>query len=392
MRIRINYNLVILLVLIVAAGISGCGPKKSQTKGNMKKVVTVTTQAVVKTTMKNVISLNGEVRPAREAEVSPKVSGKVSQIYFELGKRVIKGEILFKLDDRDLQLELREAEANLKVTRTSLNSSLVTAETNFNDAERNYQRTKRLYENQIASKQELEEAESQYKLAEDTYQAAKLAEKSGETNARAQLEKAMVSYENAKTQLEYTVARAPISGIIATKDIKVGQYVGASTTVATLVDLSALEVETNVPEANINRLKLGDQVEVTVKSVSEKPFFGKISAIAPAVDGATLNYPVKIRVSNPENRLKSGMFATVELIMNQAEQVLAVPLAAVGEEMGRKYVFTVKNGVAVKKSIKTGLSDNEMIQVTDGLTDNEMVVVKGFDQVTAGAKVKVVNN
>jgi HlyD family secretion protein len=364
------------------SGRPGMAAKKDQT-------VAVTTTKVARTTMQRSITLNGKVQPVREAEISAKVSGKVSQICFELGQTVPKGAILFKLDDRDLRLDLKAAEAGLNTTRTSLDSSLVTAKTNYEDAKRDYERLKRLYEKEIGSKQDLEEAESAYKLKEDTYKAAKLAAQNGMTNARAQLEKARVTYENAKNQLEYTVVRAPIGGTIATKDIKVGQYVSASTTVATMVDLATPAVETNVPEAYINRLKLGDQVEVKVQAIAAQPFQGKISAIAPAVASGTLNYPVKVRVPNPKKQLKSGMFATVKLTLDRAEQVLAVPLASLGEESDRKYVYTIDRGIAAKKIIKTGLSDNQMVEVTDGLTEGEVVVVKGVAQLKAGSKVMI---
>jgi HlyD family secretion protein len=385
--------LLVSAMVIVSLGIAGCGPKKAKAAGGRpgmagkNQTVTVTTAAVTRMTIQNSITLNGKVKPVREAEISAKVSGKVSQIYFELGQTVKQGDVLFKLDDRDARLNLEQAEAGLNMTRTSLDSSLKTAETNYLDAKRDYERLKRLYDKEIGSKQDLDSAESRYQLAEDTYNSAKLAAQNGTTNARAQLEKARLAYEIAKTQLDYMVMRAPISGIIATKDLKIGQYVGASVTVATLADLSALTVETNVPEAQINRIKLGDQVEVSVKSISEQPFTGKIYAIAPAVDSTTLNYPVKIQVVNPQNQLKSGMFATVKLTLDQAERVLAVPLAALGEEAGRKYVFTVNRGVAVKRMIKTGLSDDQMVQVIEGLSENEAVAVKGLDQLKAGSKV-----
>jgi HlyD family secretion protein len=387
-------HLLISVMVIAAIAISGCWLKKAKGgKPGMAlkrdRTVAVTTTQVARTTMQRGITLNGKVKPVLEAEISAKVSGKVSQIYFELGQTVKKGDILFKLDDRDLRLELEAAEAALNVTRTSLDSSLLTAKTNYEDAKRHYERLKRLYDKQIGSKQDLETAESTYKLKEDTYNAAKLAAQNGMTNAQAQLEKARVTLQNAKTQLEYTVVRAPISGTIATKDIKVGQYISASTTVATMVDLAALVVETNVPEAYINRLKLGDQVEVSVKAIAAQPFRGKISAIAPAVDGTTLDYPVKIKVSNQQKLLKSGMFATVKLTLDRAEQVLAVPLVAVGEESGRKYVFTVERGTAAKKIIKTGLSDDQMVAVTEGLSEDEVVVVKGVAQLKAGSKVTI---
>ncbi|HEY8462930.1 MAG TPA: efflux RND transporter periplasmic adaptor subunit [Bacillota bacterium] len=350
--------------------------------------VSVTTVQVKRVTMQNSIILNGTVKPVQEAEISARVSGKVTQIYFELGQQVKKGDVLFKLDDHDLRLELQQTEAALKVIQTSLSSSLVTAETNYLDAKRQYERLKRLYDKQIGSKQELELAESAYKVAEENYKSAKLAEQSGTTNAKAQLEKARLAYDVAKTQLDYTVVRAPISGTIATKDIKIGQYVSSSTTVATIVDLSSLLVETDVPEDKINQLHVGDQVEVSVKAVSNQPLAGKISAIAPAVNNTTLNYPVKVRVPNQQNRLKSGMFATVKFNLNQAEQVLAIPIASLGEEDGRKFVYTINKGIAAKKFIKTGISDSKMVQVTAGLSEEDQVVVKGVNQLKAGSKVR----
>lgn len=383
-------------VLVIAALIVwGSGLKKAKvTAGKLGKIdkeetVTVTTTPVVRTTMQNVISLNGKVKSLHEAEISPKVSGKVSQIYFELGQTVNKGDILFKLDNQDFRLALEQAEAELKVTETSLSSSLVTAETNYLDAKRNYERLKRLYEKQIGSKQDLESAESAYKLAEDTYKSAKLAEENGTSNAQAQLEKARLAYEIAKTQLEYTVVRAPISGTIGTKDIKVGQYVGSNTTVATIVDLSSLVVETNVPEEQVNQLRIGDQAEVTIRSISEHAILGEIIAIAPAVSSTTLNYPVKIRVSNQQNRLKSGMFADIKLNLNKLNQVMAVPVDAISKEDGRDYVYILEGDRALKKLIKTGIIDQSMIQVTEGLSEKDIVVVKGMNQLKNGTKVIV---
>jgi multidrug efflux pump subunit AcrA (membrane-fusion protein) len=340
--------------------------------------------------MERVISVNGKVKPVSEAEVSAKVSGKVSQIFFVLGQTVKKGDVLFKLDDRDLRLEMELGEAALKVTRTSLDSSLITAETKYQEAKRNYERLKRLYEKQIGSRQELESAETAYIQAEDFYKSAKLAAQDGTTNARAQLERARLAYENAKTQLEYTVVRAPIDGIIATKDLKVGQYVGASTTVATLVDLSSVEVETYVSEAIINSLRRGDQAEIHVKSVSAEPLTGRITAIAPAVDVKSLNYPVNIEVANPKGLLKSGMFADVKFTVERNKQVMAVALDAIVEEDQRKYVWLLAGDKARKRLIKTGIIDTRLAQVTEGLTAKDVVIVKGVNLLKNGAKVMVV--
>jgi HlyD family secretion protein len=386
------YLLIIAIIIAAIAAVVVCGFGFAKDKKEVigEQPVTVSTAAVIQTTMERDISVNGKVKPVREAEVSAKVSGKVSQIFFVLGQTVKKGDVLFKLDDRDLRLEMELGEAALKVTRTSLDSSLITAETKYQEAKRNYERLKRLYEKQIGSRQELESAETAYIQAEDFYKSAKLAAQDGTTNARAQLERARLAYENAKTQLEYTVVRAPIDGIIATKDLKVGQYVGASTTVATLVDLSSVEVETYVSEAIINSLRRGDQAEIHVKSVSAEPLTGRITAIAPAVDVKSLNYPVNIEVANPKGLLKSGMFADVKFTVERNKQVMAVALDAIVEEDQRKYVWLLAGDKAKKRLIKTGIVDARLAQVTEGLTAKDVVIVKGVNLLKNGAKVMVV--
>jgi RND family efflux transporter MFP subunit len=386
------YLLIIAIIIAAIAAVVVCGFGFAKDKKEVigEQPVTVSTAAVIQTTMERDISVNGKVKPVREAEVSAKVSGKVSQICFVLGQTVKKGDVLFKLDDRDLRLEMELGEAALKVTRTSLDSSLITAETKYQEAKRNYERLKRLYEKQIGSRQELESAETAYIQAEDLYKSAKLAAQDGTTNARAQLERARLAYENAKTQLEYTVVRAPIDGIIATKDLKIGQYVGASTTVATLVDLSSVEVETYVPEAIINSLKRGDQAEIHVKSVSAEPLTGRITAIAPALDSKNLNYPVNIEVANPKGLLKSGMFADVKFTVERNKQVMAVALDAIVEEDQRKYVWLLAGDQAKKRLIKTGIVDARLAEVTEGLTAKDVVIVKGVNLLKNGAKVMVV--
>lgn len=394
MKIRGSFFIVISMIVVL--GIAGCGIKKAGGRspgktgpsgGEQQTAVAVTTEPVVLTTMKNVITLNGKVKPVREAVISPKISGKVSQIHFELGQKVNQGAVLLKLDDSNLRLDLQSAEASLKVTRNTLDSSLLSAEVNYNDVKRNYQRSKRLYENGIASKQEYEDAESQFKLAEDTYNAAKTAEQSGETKARATLEQAKIQYEIIKMQLMDSVVRAPISGIIATKDVSVGKYIGNGTIVASVVDLSSVIVETNVTEAMVNRIKVGDKVEISVKAALNQSLTGEIMAIAPAVDSASINYPVKIKIANFHHTLKSGMFAEIKLTLDQAEQVLASPLAAVGDDSGQKFVFVLDGDKVTKKMIKTGLSDGRLVQVTEGLTEKDLVIVKGLDQVKEGTKV-----
>lgn len=156
-----------------------------------------------------------------------------------------------------------------------------------------------------------------------------------------------------------------------------------------VIDISSVVVEVNVPENVINKINVNVKVQVYVKAAAETPFEGQITSVSPAADARTQNYPVKIRVPNEKGLLKGGMFAEIKLNTDKAENVLSVPLASIVDDNGKKIVFVVNGDKVEKRDIVIGFSNDESVQVLDGLKENETIIIKGQNLLNEGSKVTV---
>jgi len=402
-------------LLVLVAAFSGCagGSSPALSEQKVEKPVAVSVTKAAKATVEVVSTLSGKVKPAQEVSIIPKISGKVAGINFEVGDKVKEGDVLFYLDDNDIKLQVQQAEAALSIAESALErtkggsveqqlsqlkSSLVSAETAYNDAKLNYERLKSLFEVGGISREALESAETRLKVAEEQYKTAKTSydltlSKINPENiagAEAQVKQARAAYDIAKTQLENTIVKSPVAGVVASRNIDVGEMVGTMAAAMSIVDLSYVTVDVNVPETIINKINQNDPVDVLIKSVSNEPLRGQVMSVSPAADPQTQNYTVKIKVPNDEGLLKGGMFAEIKIGVDKAENVLSVPLSAVIDDNGRKVVYVVKGDKAEKREISIGFSNNELVQVLSGVSEGEEVVVKGQNLLSDGSKVTVV--
>jgi len=402
-------------LLVLVAAFSGCagGSSPALSEQKVEKPVAVSVTKAAKATVEVVSTLSGKVKPAQEVSIIPKISGKVAGINFEVGDKVKEGDVLFYLDDNDIKLQVQQAEAALSIAESALErtkggsveqqlsqlkSSLVSAETAYNDAKLNYERLKSLFEVGGISREALESAETRLKVAEEQYKTAKTSydltlSKINPENiagAEAQVKQARAAYDIAKSQLENTIVKSPVAGVVASRNIDVGEMVGTMAAAMSIVDLSYVTVDVNVPETIINKINQNDPVDVLIKSVSNEPLRGQVMSVSPAADPQTQNYTVKIKVPNDEGLLKGGMFAEIKIGVDKAENVLSVPLSAVIDDNGRKVVYVVKGDKAEKREISIGFSNNELVQVLSGVSEGEEVVVKGQNLLSDGSKVTVV--
>ncbi len=391
-----------LLVLVLFIFLPGCSQNSSpaSSEGETKKPVAVKVSKVEKRTVESIASLNGKVKPIEEVNITPKTPGKVQNIYFDVGHPVKKGSILFTLEDKDSRLQVSQAQASLMAAKASLSKSkgglmeqqlaqlknaLVSAKINFENAKLDYERTKQLYEVGGVSKQVLEAAESKYTLSEEQYSLAKT--NYGLTKSRinpesiaaaeAQVQQAQAAYDIAKSQLDNTKISSPIDGIVASKNIKVGELVSSSMPAMNIVNLDSVVVEVGVTEEIINKIKTSETVRVDVKSASDKTLKGRIISIAPSADPKTQSYLVKVKVPNSEHLLKGGMFAEVRLSVDKSENVLAVPLNSIIDDAGKKVVYVVEGEKAKRKEVILGFISEHYAEVKEGLAENEVLVIKG---------------
>jgi RND family efflux transporter MFP subunit len=291
-------------------------------------------------------SLNflGTFEPIRQNTIGSDASGKVIQLNIEEGDRVGKGQMIAKIDDELLKLQLENAEVNI--------------ESQQKDDARNSNLVK---ENAISGIQ-LEKTKFGLRSAEIQ---------------RKQLQK----------QLRSTSITAPFSGVVTKKMIDLGSVIGPGTPLVEITDISSLKLTVNVPERDILKFKLNQTVEVRADLYGDRVFKGKVSTLSIQADKAH-NFKVQITVSNPKQELMAGMYGSVSLTNNQSRTALAIPRKALVGSSKQPQVYVVRNGKSLLTSFTAGTSDGEFIEVTSGLKKSDIIVSKGQVNLQHNSNVK----
>jgi len=355
-----KYKLMIFLPVFLLMGFLYCKGDMPESEQKAAKPVIVT--KAKKSSIKVSYIFTGNIQPVKKVNVVPDIAGKVVKIYVEEGDYVKKGQLLAKLDTKPKELQLNQAKAAYEV-----------AEASFNDAKRNWERNKELYEKETLSPQQ--------------YEKAKLAFES----AKAQLEQAKANYELSEYQLEVSFMKAPFSGYITGKNIDENEPVNPMTPgglgVVTLMDISKVKIRIGLSEVLFPKIKKGLPVIVTVDPYPEETFEGKISTVNPVADPRSRTFDCEIEIPNPDNKLRSGMFARVEIIVDKKENTIVLPMETIIDSDAGSYVYVVENNTAKKKFIKKGIEEKDRIEIISGINENDLVVSTGQEMLNDGDSV-----
>lgn len=251
------------------------------------------------------VSATGTLNALTTVQVGTQISGIIAELYADYNSVVKKGDIVAKLDDTFLKAQVAEAEANLYKANVTLKEN-----------ERNYKRAKELFSQGFISEAELNQAEANYESAKATVR---------------QME---ATLERARTNLQYATIRAPIDGIVISRNVDKGQTVAASLQAPTLFtiaqDLKQMRLEASIDEADIGKIKENQFATFTVDSFPEERFIGRVSQIRlePVTVQNVVTYTVIIDVPNPELKLRPGMTANVSILIDRRRNVLRIPVAA----------------------------------------------------------------
>lgn len=273
------------------------------TKSANKELV-IRTHVVGEYTVENTVTATGTIEPVETVEVGTQVSGKVEKIYVDFNDVVKKGQLMAELDKQTLNQSLSRAKA-----------SLTSAESQLNYAKLTYERTKQLYEANAATLAAYQEAQNSY------------------TQAQMSKRNAQASYDQARVDLAYAEIYSPIDGIVLDRAVEVGQTVAASFSTPTLFtlanDLTKMQVEADVDEADIGQVKVGQRVSFTVDAYMDDVFEGTVNQIRmkPTTTSNVVTYTVIIEAPNPDQKLFPGMTASVTIVTKE-ETGLAVPAEA----------------------------------------------------------------
>ena len=343
-----------------------------------EKGISIQTTIISKKTIIETVSASGKIQPEVEVKISPDVSGEIVQLYVMEGDKVEKGELLLKIKPDTYQSMLERSNAALNTSR----SALAKAKAQLIESEANFNRNKTLYTNGTISQSEFEKIQASYTVAQLNVE-----------DGQYSVSSAKASLREAQENLNRTNIYAPISGTISRLNVELGERVVgtaqmAGTELLRLANLSLMEVAVEVNENDINSVSLGDTTLIEVDAYLGQKYKGLVSEIANSanVTGASAdqvtNFEVKVRIIDTVN-FRPGMTATVDIQSQRAKDVFALPIQAVttrkdtaGGDEKLECVFEYKDGEAHMIIVKTGIQDDEFIQILSGVTDS-LEIIKG---------------
>lgn len=300
------------------------------------------------TTIESTSPLTGRLKPVEEVSLVPKAPGEVTSVYVNLGDKVAKGTVLFEMDKTQMATSYNQAKAS------------------YNDAKVNLDRMATLYDEGAVSLQQYEQAKTQFTIARESYTAAS----DGINN--------------------YTIT-TPIDGYVTSINVSVGTIASQGIPSATIANIDKLEIETSVSESMINKINVGDKVQVLVESVSDEAFVGTITALSPAPAMGSLTYPMKVTLDNTEALIKPGMFAEVIITSDKTGNVLAVPSNAVIIKSGKTMIATIdKNNQVSLKEVTVGIDNGELAEIKSGIKVGDTIVIEGQYYLEENSKVNII--
>lgn len=338
----------------------------------------------------------GEAVTNRKVVMKAEVSGIIKSLNVEESKHVREGEVLAVLDDRQYRLELEKAEATrlsvlselLVEKRFSKSEEPISSSENrkIREAKAEFEKASDLFQKGLISRNDFDKARMQYELS--------LIE-SGEMKeeilaASKGLTQAEIDVKRARLNLEKTEIRAPFSGIITDIKISPQEHLTAGRELFTLVDISQIQVHAKVLESEVGRIHVGREVQISFSAYPEKAFKGRIAAISPIVNPEDKTCKVVIEVDNPEEQIKPGMHADVEIPAEVHRDRLLIPQEAVLVRAGRKLAFVVENGLAKWRYIQVGLENEDYAEVLDGIEEGEAVIIEGHFTLAHDAPVRII--
>jgi multidrug efflux pump subunit AcrA (membrane-fusion protein) len=428
-------GVVFLLILAISAGVlaSACSTGRSaenrrggnaNAEDNSPTIAITTTQAVLRDVPLTIQS-TGSLTAQESSDVAPKVAGKIVNVMTDVGDFVRGGSPIAQIDDTTARQQLATARAGIKQATAavrqaearlglspggSFNSSNIpevrAAAANYQQAlaeQRQAESNESRYRDLVESGDVAMITYEQYRTARDTARARANSAKQAldaAINAARQNNQAIVSaqagVEAAQNQVQIaqqaiadTTVRAPFAGYVSARPVAVGEYVSSASVVATILRTNPIKAQVQISEADVPYVVVGRGVSVSVDAYPDRKFAGVVSAVNPAIDPNSRSATIEAAVENPDNALRSGMFATVSINREGGTKAIFVPKSAVyNDPATRSYrVFVIENGIAKLKVVQLGAEENDQVQIMTGLEGGESVATSRVDQLYEGAKV-----
>uniref|UniRef100_C6E2A5 Efflux transporter, RND family, MFP subunit n=1 Tax=Geobacter sp. (strain M21) TaxID=443144 RepID=C6E2A5_GEOSM len=367
------------LAILLALALFGWAARRSV------EVEVATVSLVYPSQTFSLLNASGYVVAQRKAAVSSKATGRLEWLGVQEGSVVRQGELLARLENRDVAAQKGEAEASVSAAEKNLEQARVEQK----DAARNLARMKELVSQGIVAQADYDTAEARYQRAVASSAAA-----------QANLKGASSALQGAEASLDYTLIRAPFDGVVLTKNADVGDIVSplaaaanAKAAVVTLADMGSLEVEADVSEANLGKVRVGQPCEILLDALPEARFRGALQTIVPTADRSKGSVMVKVRFLDQDQRILPEMSAKVaflerDLKPGEGRPRVAIPPAAVVKRDGKEFVFVVAGDRVRLTPVTLGGKLGDMVEVVSGIKAGDRIATKPLDRLKDKSRVK----
>ena len=423
-----------LALIITTCWSAGCGESKNalgaeETKEKDAQPTPVKTAKVYYGPIRKCLSFTGNVFAIRETKISSKIPGKTAEIKVSEASVIEGNDALVLLDQEDLKISVKQAEAALETAKASLEkvlagtrkeqieqakagleqakAGLEQAKANLEHARLSQSRMQDLLKSSSIPKSQfdltkmqvdmaeaqVDMANAQIKAAEEQYSMAKEgATKEDIAIVQANVKMAEVGLLAAQTQLNNSIIKAPFDGTITAKTISEGEMVAPGVPLLTLSDMTTVKVEFGIPEEYFGTVNKGNQGIVRMDAYPGHTFEGALTLKNPYVDKASRTFMVQLEIPNTDkmHMLAPGMFARIELVLTEKKQALLVPVKAVLEREGKKYVIVInETGQPQERIVETDLSNEHAVEIVSGLKAGEEVIVEGNYGLKPGSPIRI---
>jgi RND family efflux transporter MFP subunit len=353
-----------------------------------KQVTVVSVMVLSPGQSSGVLTASGYIVPQRKASVASKGTGRLVYLGVEEGDKVKQGQVIALLEDNDVQAQLDQANANWTVSKAQLEQ----AEADLEKAQKEYERNESFWKSKVITDSDFELVKSQYKSS-----VARV------SSAKANVNAFEAAIKAAQVQIENTVIRAPFDGTVLTKNADVGEIVapfaaGANSrgNVVTIADMGSLQLEADVSESNIERVKVHQPCEITLDAFPDKHYRGEVWKIVPTADRSKATILTKVRFLEIDNKVLPEMSAKVVFMSEavpdsqlNAKAKLMIPVSALVEKNGSKIVFLVKNDELIEKVLLLGERSADKIEVLGGLSAGDKIVNSPKEDLKSGDKIQI---
>ena len=318
------------------------------------------------------ITVVGNLVGEQTVAVAARAAGRLQDLFVRLGDRVNRGQRLARIEDFEIQEQVKQAEAAQEVAQATIRQR----EADLQLAQTNVERSRNLFQRQLLPKQTLDDNEARYQSGLASLDLA-----------RAQYSQSKARLDELRINLSNTIITSPVTGFVAKRNVDPGAFVSQNTAIVEVVDITTVRLLASVVERDLKELQRGNPTKVDVDAYPGEHFTGRIARVSPVLDPATRTAPIEIEIPNADFRLKPGMYARVGITTNTRKDALVVPASAVVDLGGRRGVFTPLNESAVFRAITTGTEQMALVEVLGGLAEGDTVITTGSGALRDGDRI-----